>query len=183
MPDPIADYDKAADGFAEALAGCDDPTVQTPCTEWKAQDVIDHVLEGTAYFTGLFGGTVPELDEGTPVVERYAALRAALVAAISAPGAAERMVPSPIGGELPAGVMFGIFTTDTLLHTWDLAAAQSGFGTVGLDAELLERSWQNALPLDEVIRGPGIFGPKVDVGTDAPRDVQALAFFGRDART
>ena len=181
MPDPIVDYNTAADGFAAALATCDDLSAPSPCEDWKAQDVVDHVVGGTAYFTELFGGAAPEVADGATLSDRYGALRQAMVDAISAPGAAERMVPSPIGGELPAIVMFGIFTTDTLLHTWDLARAQGLDGE--LDADLLERSWQNAIPLDDVIRGPGIFGPKVDVGADAPRDVQALAFFGRDARS
>ena len=181
MPDPVADYDTAADSFAAVLGGCGDLSAQSPCEDWKAQDVIDHILGGTAFFSELFGGAVPEPVADESLSERYAALRAAIVAAISAPGAADRMVPSPIGGEVPAGIMFGIFTTDTVLHTWDLARSQGQ--DPELDADLLERSWQNAIPLDDAIRGPGIFGPKVDVGSDAPRDVQALAFFGRDARS
>ncbi len=180
MPDPIADYNTAADGFAAALAGCDDEglSAQSPCPDWKASDVIDHVFGGTAYFTEVFGGTAPQVEGDLPT--RYAALRAAFVEAFAAPGVAERMVPGPLGGDLPAPVMFGIFTTDTLLHTWDLARATGQ--DAELDVELLERSWQNALPLDEVIRGPGIFAPKVEVADDEPVPVKALAFFGRDAR-
>ena len=94
---------------------------------------------------------------------------------------AEAVLSPFIGGEIPAGLMFGIYTTDLLLHTWDLARATGQDDA--LDADLLERSWQNALALDGLIRGPGVFGPKVPVGDDAPPDVQALAFFGRDARS
>lgn len=176
MPDPIADYDRAADGFAAVLAGCgEDLSAPSPCPEWRAQDVVDHVLGGTAHFTNLFGGAVPDVDG--PLPDRYGALRAAIVEAVQAPGAVDKPVPSPIGGELPAGVMFGIFTTDTLLHTWDLAKALGQ--DVELDPELLERSWQNALPLTDAIRGPGLFGPELAVAEDAPMQAKALAFFGR----
>lgn len=182
MPDPIADYNTAADGFAAVLNGCgDELSGQSPCEGWNAKDVIDHVLNGATYYVGAFGGQAPEI-EGDPAT-RYAALRAAIVetvGAVQASGVLDEPVMTPVGMEMPGGRLFGIFTTDTLLHTWDLARATGQ--DVELDAELLERSWQNMLPLDEVIRRPGVFGPKVDVGDDAPRAVQALAFFGRDAR-
>ena len=181
MPDALVDFATAADGFGRVLAGCTDLSAPSPCPDWVGQDVVDHVFGGMTLFTERFGGVPADVADDASLTDRYAALRAALVAAISAPGATERMVDSPIGGQLPAGVMFGIYTTDVLLHTWDLAVATGQ--DAGLDPELLERSWQNALPLDELIRGPGVFGPKVDVGDDAPRDVQALAFFGRDARS
>ncbi len=59
MSDPIADYNTAADGFAAALDGstaADGFAAQTPCSDWKVQDVVDHVFGGTAYFTEVFGG-------------------------------------------------------------------------------------------------------------------------------
>lgn len=179
MPDPLVDYATAADGFAAVLAAADDLSGSSPCPEWTARDVVDHVLGGARHFTELFGGPVTPTD-GDDLPSRYATARADLVAAISAPGAAERLVPSPIGGELPAVVLFGIYTSDTLLHTWDLARATGQ--DVELDPELLERSWRNVVELDEVLRAPGLFGPKVEVPDDEPTSVQALAFFGRDAR-
>lgn len=179
MADPIADYRRAAGGFAAVLAGATDLTGPAPCEGWTGADVVDHVLGGTRLFLGAFGADVPaDADGDLPAT--YEALRTALADAAARPGALDGMLPSPFGGELPAPVLLGIFTTDTLLHTWDLAKATGQDAT--LDPDLLERSWQGALPMDEAIRRPGVFGPKVDVGEDAPRDVQALAFFGRDAR-
>lgn len=181
MADPFVDFGTAADGFAAVLARCNDANLgmQSPCPDWTAQGVVDHVLTNTARFTSEFGGEVP--DTGDDLAGRYAALRGAMVDALSAPGALDQMTPSPIGGgQLPASLMFGIFTTDTLLHTWDLARAIGD--DVELDPELLERSWRNAIPIDDALRAPTFFGPKVPVGEDEPMQTQALAFFGRDAR-
>jgi uncharacterized protein (TIGR03086 family) len=178
MADPIADFTTAADGLATVLAGVTDTSLTTPCEGWTIQELLDHVVGGARYYAAEWGGTEPS-DEGS-LVERYARYRNALVDVVSQEGVLERMVPSPVGGELPAGVMFGMFTTDTLLHTWDLGRALGE--RVELDPELLHRSWQNAIPLDDVLRGPGIFGPKLEVGDDESPQVQALAFFGRDGR-
>ncbi len=178
MADPVKDYETAADGFARVLAQCGDGLDgQSPCEGWKGQDVVDHVLGGTTFFTTGFGGTAPTVDEAADLPARYAALRAALVETISRPGALDQMVSSPIGGEVPGGVMLGIFTTDTLIHTWDLARASGR--DVELDAELLERSWEGAKPIESILRQPGIFGPAVEVPEEAPFQARALAFFGR----
>jgi uncharacterized protein (TIGR03086 family) len=178
MPDPVADYETAAAGFAAVLAQC--PSAldgASPCQDWTAQDVITHVLDGTAHFTASFGGTVPEIPDDADLPTRYAALKTALADAARTPGALDAMVPSPIGGDVPASVMLGIYTSDTLIHTWDLARA---IGVeVELDADLLQRSWDGIIPIESMVRRPGVFGPAVEVPDDAPFQDRAMAFFGR----
>ncbi len=179
MTDPIKDYETAADGFAAVLAKCADQLDGTsPCEGWTGQDVVDHVFGGMTHFTGVFGGTTPaEADADADLSERYRTLRAAFVAACAAPGALEISVPSPLGGEMPGAAMLGILTTDTLIHTWDLARAA---GTdVELEPDLLERSWQGLVPIESMVRRPGVFGPAVEVPEDAPFQDRALGFFGR----
>lgn len=178
MSDPIADYETAADGFEKVLAGCGGSLdADSPCEGWKAKDVVDHVLGGTVHFTEQFGGRVPDVPDDADPATRYAALRRAFVEACQQPGALDNMVDSPIGGQLPASVMLGIYTTDTLIHTWDLARS-AGMDVV-LDADLLKRSWDNVIPIEAVVRQPGIFGPAVEVPEDAPFQDRAMAFFGR----
>ena len=178
MGDPVADYETAAEGFARVLAQCSGPLdADSPCEGWKAQDVVDHVLGGTTHFTEAFGGTVPDVGEGADVATRYDALRKAFADACRQPGALDKMVPSPIGGEVPGSVMLGIYTTDTLIHTWDLARSMGL--DVELDADLLKRSWEGVLPIESIVRQPGIFGPAVEVPDDAPFQDRAMAFFGR----
>lgn len=178
MADPIADYTTAADGFARVLAKCESGMDgQSPCEDWTAKDVVDHVFGGTAGFAEALGGSAPPADETSDVATRYEGLRKALVAAAQQPGALDKMVPSPIGGEVPAGMMLGIYTTDTLVHTWDLAKAVGM--EVELDADLLKRSWDGMLPIESIVRQPGIFGPAVEVPEDAPFQDRAIGFFGR----
>lgn len=178
MSDPIADYDRAADGFAAELAQCEGKLdAPSPCPGWKAQDVVDHVLGGTAGFARSLGGQVPESGDDLPA--RYAAIRQALVDAARQPGALDKMVKGPLGGDVPAGVLLGIMATDTLVHTWDLAQALGH--DVELDADLLQRSWDGVKPMEAMIRQPGVFGPAVEVPDDAPFQTRALAFFGRQA--
>ena len=50
---------------------------------------------------------------------------------------------------------------------------------VALDEDLLQRSWDGMIPIESVVRRPGIFGPAVDVPDEAPLQDRAMAFFGR----
>lgn len=178
MADPIADYETAADGFARVLASCEGGMEgQSPCDGWTAKDVVDHVFSGTAGFAEALGGSTAAADEAADVTTRYDGLRKALVEAAQQPGALDKMVPAPIGGEVPAAMMLGIYTTDTLVHTWDLAKAVGV--DVELDADLLKRSWDGMLPIESIVRQPGIFGPAVEVPDDAPFQDRAMGFFGR----
>jgi uncharacterized protein (TIGR03086 family) len=178
MSDPVEDYETAANGFAAVLAQCgDDLSAPSPCEGWTAQHVVDHVMGGTTYYATEWGGTLPELADDAPLAARYDAGRQALADACRAPGALEQMVASPLGGEIPASVMLGIYTTDTLIHTWDLA--RSIGVEVELDPDLLQRSVEGVRGIEEVVRAPGIFGPAVDVGDDASAQDKAIAFFGR----
>lgn len=179
MGDPVADYVTAARGFSRVLAQSEGRLDRaSPCEGWTAKDVVDHVMGGAPYYAVAWGGTAPDVPDDADLATRFDAESAALADACSRPGALDQMTSSPIGdGEIPVRVMLGIFTTDTLIHTWDLAKA---IGVdVELDADLLQRSWDGVVPMESVLRAPGIFGPAVDVADDAPFQDRALAFFGR----
>ncbi|MEO3781211.1 hypothetical protein ABGB16_31345 [Micromonospora sp. B11E3] len=63
------------------------------------------------------------------------------------------------------------------LHTWDLARATGQDERLDRDrcAQLLE----GMLPLDDVLRQSGHYGPRVAVPEDADAQTRLLAFIGR----
>jgi uncharacterized protein (TIGR03086 family) len=70
-----------------------------------------------------------------------------------------------------------IYTGDVFLHRWDLARATGQDETLDPDrcAEMLE----GMLPMDEVLRQSGHYGPRVEVPEDADVQTKLLAFIGR----
>ena len=74
--------------------------------------------------------------------------------------------------------MSRFFTTDVFLHTWDLARATGQDDH--LDPERCAAMLEGMLPLDEMLRASGQFGPKVDPGPDADAVSRLMAFVGRD---
>ena len=182
----LARHRRAVAGFdtvVDHVAGDTDCwTRPSPCAEWTARDVVDHV-------TGIHTVVAQRLDQpvtgsrgdgGDDVVARWRAARDAALRALSQPGALDREIDVPNGGLMAAGRFVNVITTDVLVHTWDLARAVGV--DAHLDADLVKRAHEAAIPADELIRSSGMFGPRVEVGDDADPQSKMLAFFGRDPR-
>ena len=68
---------------------------------------------------------------------------------------------------------------DLVVHGWDLAHATGQNETIGADD--LARVEAGALRFGDALRGPGVFGPAIDVPGDADEQTRVLAFLGRRA--
>jgi uncharacterized protein (TIGR03086 family) len=169
----------AATGFTrsvEAAAAKRAWDAPSPCEGWNAGDVVDHLVGNFANLARRCGVDVDLTGDRTA---DWAAARDALLKAAAQPGALDAVFDGP-GGEMPLGKTLAVFvTTDTLVHTWDLAHAVGG--DESLDEELCRRSYERALPADEQLRVPGLFGPKLDYGEDDPVQTKMLRFYGRPA--
>ncbi len=66
---------------------------------------------------------------------------------------------------------------DVLLHTWDLAHATGQDET--LDPDEVAALYEGMLPLDEMLRQSGQYGPRVEVPDDADVQTKLIAFIGR----
>lgn len=151
-----------------------------PCQGWTARDVVGHMTSNAGFFFTLIGRDAPQ----GPSVEddplgAWLTARTALQLALDDPEVANAEYDSPsMGGRgtfEQAVDRFGNF--DVLVHTWDLARA------AGLDERLdpfeVHRAFEAALPMDEMLRSPGVCGPKLDPPPGADEKTQFLAFLGR----
>jgi uncharacterized protein (TIGR03086 family) len=171
-PSVLQRHRRAIAGFDTVLADAGPWDSPSPCAGWTASDVVKHVTDIHTVMAQRLGE--PSSGGGWPAA-RDAALRA-----LATPGALDQVIDVPNGGEMTAGRFVNVVTTDVLVHTWDLARA---FGTtVQLDPELVERAYNAAMPMDELIRSSGMFGPRIDFADDADPQSKMLAFFGRDPR-
>jgi uncharacterized protein (TIGR03086 family) len=114
----------------------------TPCAEWDVRQLVNHVVRGNLNYVGLLrGGSGTEflrLREADalgpdPVGSCVRSVRAC-AAAFAEAGAFDRVLDYPLG-KVTGRQALAVRTTDTAIHTWDLARA---IGTDdGLDAELV----------------------------------------------
>jgi len=70
-----------------------------------------------------------------------------------------------------------LIATDVLVHTWDLARAVGG--DERLDLAAVSDAYSGLKPMDEMIRRPGVFGPKIEPPAHADEQTEFLCFLGR----
>ncbi len=173
----IQAWKNVAQGFADQLAHVtpDNLEARTPCDQWCVSELIDHAMGAQVMVPGALG-TELSTDLGDDRAAGWAALMGQIEATLSADGAMETVIPGPMG-EAPAGQSMGIPTMDLLVHTWDLGKS------LGNEPVLDEAAVAHALgalqPMDAMIRGTGMFGPKVEVPEGASVQDQLIAFTGR----
>ena len=137
---------------------------RSPCTEWTAKDVLEHVIGFHDVLLLRPLGCKPDRPRDDPS-RRWDLTVDGLRQAFTRPGFDARAL-------LPA------LTRDVLVHTWDLARA------VGAD-DRLDRRWcamfLNELPPDPTgLGGSGMFAAPIAVGDAADAQTKLLARLGRD---
>ena len=152
----------------------------SPCSEWTARDVVGHVVGNHRWLvTAVRGGEPQPMADDEDPAEAWRGAYRAILALSEDPEAMGQLVDGP-AGKMPFGQMLDRFVCmDVLVHTWDLARA------VGADEHLDEASvsqaYETLKPMDEQIRTPGFFGPKLEPPPAADTQTEFLYFVGRRA--
>ncbi len=181
--DLLAALDRAIAGTDRLIAGIDTHqwSAPTPCTEWDVRALVTHVTTSMLNFAALVRGE-PQPD-GTAddqvddPVAAYRSAAAAMRAAFGAPGALDRIYPSPIG-PAPGSVLVHLRITELLVHGWDLARATGQPADLPADVAEGELTVWRAQFRDGVPNGLP-FAPARPVAAHAPTIDHLAAFLGR----
>jgi len=155
----------------------DDPT---PVPEWRARDVIDHLI---AWFPALTHDLDVAFTVGPPTetdpAEAWRTFAEGVISLLEDPAAAALVPTNPNFGGIPLDqAVSRFFTADVFHHTWDLATAT---GQVpALDPQRCESMLAGMEPIDQLLRDSGQYGPRVEVPEDADAESRLVAFLGRD---
>jgi uncharacterized protein (TIGR03086 family) len=178
MDELVERHQRACAGFARIAHSVPAPSwgAPTPCTEWTARDLVEHVI-GFHEFLLLrpLGVRVQRPRDDPP--GRFDATSAALFRALAPDDALDQATELPGGGESTPRTMLAQLTTDVLVHTWDLACAARI--SPDLDEDLCERAYR-AVQATGVGRDAGMVGPEVVVSASAAIGDRLVAFYGRD---
>jgi uncharacterized protein (TIGR03086 family) len=173
-----AQHARFAARFSTVMEGVSDWDAPTPVAEWRARDVVGHLVTWLPGFLSGGGVIIPEADlddlagswrRQTTAVQGLLDDPEASAADFTHP----RLLPQPLGQVLSA-----FYVADIFMHTWDLARASS-------QEYLMEPDYAEGLlgglrSMEQVIRASGQFGQQHPVADDAPLQDQLIAFIGRD---
>ncbi len=180
MSDVQDEYRLVSSGFDAVVKAVtpDQWGAQSPCEQWTARDMVAHVVEGhRGVVASVKGGESKPLGADEDPRQAWEDASRAIDEITGDAEAAATEIPGPTG-TMPAGQIIGQFVTmDVLVHTWDLAR------TIGADERLDEgavrQAYEALKPMDDVIRHPSVFGPKVEPPADADLQTEFLCFLGR----
>lgn len=153
---------------------------RAPVEGWVARDVVRHLLEWLPAF--LAGSTGIQLSAGPSVdadpVGAWRTRTGAVQALLDDADIAGREHDLPhIGRMRLEQAIDMIYTSDVFLHRWDLARATGQDET--LDPDKCAAMLEGMLPMDDLLRQSGQYGPRVQVPDDADVQTKLLGFIGR----
>lgn len=166
----------AADGWHAA----------TPCADWDARGLVNHLVAGNLWAAELAaGGTIQGVGSrldgdllGDNPAAAYAASASQAAAVFRRPGALD--APCAVSyGPVPGSVYAGHRFLDVLVHGWYLAAASGQ--DYEMDPDLMEACQQIIEPQLDAFRSAGALAQPVAVPADASAQIRFLAMLGRTA--
>lgn len=172
---------RVAETFGRQVDATVDWDAATPVPEWTARDVVSHLTEWFPGFLAAGSGLTLATGPGV-VVDPAGAWRhqaQSVQDLLDDPATAARTFEHPMIPACPLPEAIDRFyTTDVLMHTWDLARA--GGHDDGLDPDECAALLNTMEPLDEMLRQSGQYGPRQPVAADADGTARLMAFIGRD---
>lgn len=178
----VADrYRKLAAGMEERIAAVPEDrwSNQSPCEDWTARDVVRHLVDTPPMFFGFVGQDAPT---GGPSVDEdpvgaFTNVRDAVQAALDDPTVADRPFEGMFGPSTFAKSVDQFLCADLVVHAWDLARATGQ--DERLDPDEVHAVFEALQPMDDAMRGPGAFGPKIEPPAGADEQTRFLCFLGR----
>jgi len=190
----IADrYRARADAFQRKVAAVrpDQWSNQSPCEDWKARDVVGHIIDmHGVMLRPLDRQLSPSPSVADDPLGAFTSARADIESVLDDPELAGIESDTPGGGRMTVEQHIDeVASADLVIHGWDLARATEQDDTI--DPEEVERAWSASVSLPpemlEMMRTPGafgpgvkVFGPEVNVPEDAPLQDRLLGLLGRD---
>jgi len=181
-------YLRSVDEFDARVQEMDDSHLSnpTPCSEWDVRALVNHLVYEDRWAVPLLEGkTIADVGdalEGDLVGDdpQLAWKQAAqdAKAAAEAPGAMETTVHLSFG-DFSAGDYLDQLTADHVVHAWDLARGTGG--NEQLDPELVDYVYAWAAPLEDMLKGSGAYGEKMEAPEGADAQTKLLAVYGRRA--
>ena len=175
-------YKRLSDAFAAKIAAVPEGAWgnQSPCQDWKASDVVAHVVQTQGMFLGFIGqemGDIPSTDENP--AGAWDAARAKVQANLDDPEKAAQEFDGLTGRSTFEAAVDRFLNSDLVMHGWDLARATGQDEAMQPEDIKRVHDYMAGLADQPGMRGPNAFGAEVDVPDDADDQSKLLGFLGR----
>jgi uncharacterized protein (TIGR03086 family) len=157
------------------LAGLDPAALErpTPCVDWTLRTLLEHIAGQNAGLARAFDGGDADLGAWAPlsvdpdapaaVAASNAALADSIASAVAVDGGLTRSIWMPEirpNAVLPGAIALRAHLLDTVVHSWDIAAALGDAERADFDDDVLEEVWSMAVGIEDgdTREASGFFG-------------------------
>ncbi len=141
-------------------------------------DLVAHVISTHRRVIATLDDSEPvDVDPGSDLSSQWESATGAVASALGDEARASKLVGGMFGEQTFASLVGRLVCSDTLIHTWDLARATGQDETLVADAVAV--AMESLAPLDDAIRRPGGFRPKIMPAPGADAQTIFLNFCGR----
>ena len=165
-----------ADRFTEAVGTVTDWSAQSPCSDWTAAQVVDHVVDTERGMVAERGADVGVRPTGEPT-DVWTAHHDLIHRLLADPGFAGQAYDGYFGPTTVIDTLVDFYGFDLLVHGWDVARA-SGVPLAWTEREM-DRIEASIEIFGDSLTMEGICKPAVPVPAEAPRQDRILGRLGR----
>jgi len=173
-------YHVVAGGFTARLEGVEPDawSAPTPCSDWTVRDLAAHVIGTQRRVLATLDGTeATDVDPQADLAGQWHEASGAIADALGDETRSGKTISGMFGEQSFESLVGRLVCADTLVHTWDLARATGQ--DERLDGPAVAKAQEFLAPIDDAIRRPGGFGPKIEPDPDADDQTRFLNFCGR----
>jgi uncharacterized protein (TIGR03086 family) len=175
-------YARLSDAFARKVEAVppDEWDDATPCPEWTARDLVQHMVDTQGMFLGFVGrelGDIPSVQDDP--LAAWNAARGLVQHDLDDPACAGAEFEGFFGRSTFEGGVDRFLNFDLVVHGWDLARATGQDEQI--DPDDVARVQKAAEAFGDAMRSPKAFGAELEAPPGADAQTKMLAFLGRRA--
>lgn len=171
-------FRKLVDGFTRRVEAVpeDKWSAQSPCEEWTARDVVEHMIGNCRTFLGFVGQELPEKST-EDLLAAWKEAAGAVQAALDDDAVATKEFQGFAGPTNLNQATERFLFTDLVVHAWDLARATGGDEKLPVDE--VRAAHRQMEEMGDMLRSPGAAGPEIQPEEGADEQTRLLNFMGR----
>jgi uncharacterized protein (TIGR03086 family) len=181
MEDVTERYRRLSRAMSHKIADVPDDAWEnpSPCQEWTARGLVEHLLEVHSRFQGLVGrGLVTHPDVADDPLGAWEAVRGQTQEDLDDPAKVAEEYDGRFGRSTFGKAVDGFVCFDLIVHGWDLARATGQDETIASqDVEAIQRMVDE---MGDVMRSNGVIAGPLDPPPDASPQERLLAALGRE---
>ncbi|WP_040283294.1 maleylpyruvate isomerase N-terminal domain-containing protein [Tessaracoccus massiliensis] len=163
------------DGIATNVTDWDAPT---PVKEWRARDILEHLITWLPGMLGAAGVALPTVEVGDDVLAAWREHTANVQALVDDDEQLERTIDVGSGEQTLGAVLEQYYLPDLFMHRWDLAKASGQ--DPDLEPEMVRGTVTDMTPMAETLKESGEFGTPVVLDESHSDEERMVALIGRD---